>query len=58
MKEKLTLAAVLLCTFLLSPLTASAENVMISPVHEPSTMILLGMSLIGIGIIGRHVFKK
>jgi len=58
MKEKLTLAAVLLSAFLLLPLTASAEDVMISPVHEPSTMILLGVSLIGLSIIGRHVFKK
>jgi hypothetical protein len=31
---------------------------MISTVHEPSTMILLGVSLIGLSIIGRHVFKK
>ena len=58
MKEKLTLAALLLCAFLLSPLTASAENVMIAPVHEPVTMILMGVGLIGLAIVGRSVFKK
>jgi hypothetical protein len=58
MKEKLTLAVLLLCVFLLSPLTVFAENVMIAPVHEPVTMILIGMGLIGLAIVGRSVFKK
>jgi hypothetical protein len=57
MKKKLTFAALLLYAFLLSPLTASAEN-MISPVHEPVTMILLGVGLISLALSGRHLFKK
>jgi hypothetical protein len=58
MKKKLTFAAVLLYAFLLSPLTASAESVIISPSHGPITMILLGVGLIGLSISGKHIFKK
>jgi hypothetical protein len=58
MNENLTWAVVLLSTFLLSPLTASAESVLISPVHEPGTLILLGVGLVGLSIVGRHIFKK
>jgi hypothetical protein len=58
MKKKLTFAAVLLCAFLFSPLTAFAESVIISPGHGPITIILLGVGLIGLAISGRHKFKK
>ena len=58
MKERLKLVALLLLVFLLSPLTASADNVRISSVSEPATMILMGAGLIGLAIVGRHKFKK
>lgn len=58
MKEKLKLGALLLCAFLLSPLTAFAENVIISTGHDSVTMILIGVGLIGLAIIGRNTIKR
>jgi hypothetical protein len=58
MKRKLKMAALSLCGFLLSPLTAIADNVRISSVYEPATMLLMGAGLIGLAILGRNIFKK
>ena len=58
MKRKLKVAELLLCVFLLSPLTAYADNVRVSPDPGPATMILLGTGLIGLAILGRKKFRK
>ncbi|MBI5582138.1 MAG: PEP-CTERM sorting domain-containing protein [Deltaproteobacteria bacterium] len=58
MKEKLKIAALSSCVWLLSPLTAFADNVRISSIPESATMILMGATLIGLSIIRRKKFKK
>ena len=58
MKGKIKVAALILCGLLLSPLIVLAENAGRITVAEPSTMILLGVGLIGISFIGRRSLKK
>jgi len=58
MKERRELAASLLFVFLLSPLTAFADNVGMSSVPEASTLLLMGVGIIGLAFIGRKKFKK
>jgi len=52
------MASLLLCGLLLLPLSAFADDVRISSVAEPSTLLLMGVGLIGLAILGRKKFKE
>jgi hypothetical protein len=58
MKERLELAASLVFVFLSLPLTAFADNVGMSSVPEASTLLLMGVGIIGLAFLGRKKFKK